>query len=200
MLNKIASLLVITLVACFVGCTAPTTESTCSVERVDGGVVMTCPDGSEAFLSDGEEGDKGTRGLHGLDGADGKDGVDGVDGRDGVDGIDGTDGEDGTDGVTCRAIEALHGPYHRRIDIICSDGFFLSYIEEHCQANSTMVDDVCVCGLGMYEYFLDDGLSECRIDACTDQLDENRYNDGTCDRDCGNYDEDCRAADEPAGS
>ena len=192
MLNKIASLLVIALVACFVGCVEPTpTDSDCSVERVEGGAVITCPDGSEAFLSDGEQGNNGV---------DGRTGATGEAGRDGVDGTNGSNGTDGTDGVTCRAIEALHGPYHRRIDITCSDGFFLTYIEENCQAGSTMVDDVCVCGLGMYEYFLDDGLSECRIDACTDQLDENRYSDGVCDRDCGNYDEDCPAADESAGS
>lgn len=47
----------------------------CSVEQVEGGALITCPDGSEVFVANG------------------------IDGQDGVDGLDGQDGEDGIDGL-----------------------------------------------------------------------------------------------------
>ncbi len=86
----------------------------CTVERVDGGARISCPDGSTADVFDG---------TNGVDGSDGTDGVscsvsvvsdtlvaidctDGThaevaDGDAGTAGVDGEDGTDGVNGLTC---------------------------------------------------------------------------------------------------
>ena len=42
----------------------------CTVEDVEGGVLMTCPDGTTAFLPNGRDGDRGEQGVPGRDGKD----------------------------------------------------------------------------------------------------------------------------------
>lgn len=58
--------------------------NSCSVTSSAGGALITCEDGSSAFISDG------TPGANGNDGADGSDGADGADGNDGAPGQDAT--------------------------------------------------------------------------------------------------------------
>lgn len=101
----------------------------CTVsENKDGSYTVSCADGTEAVLHDGEDGNDGTDGKDGSsctvavskdsstyilicdgkvvgeisdgsDGKDGKDGLDGNDGKNGKDGADGSDGKNGNDGV-----------------------------------------------------------------------------------------------------
>ena len=72
--------------SCITGCRKPAKESQvvaetevpgCSAFRVDGGVQVSCPDGS-AILRDGTDGLRGEQGLPGVAGVDGLDGVDAV--------------------------------------------------------------------------------------------------------------------------
>lgn len=97
----------------------------CTVsENKDGSYTVSCADGTEAVLHDGEDGNDGTDGKDGSsctvavskdsstyilicdgkvvggisDGSDGKDGKDGLDGNDGKNGNDGADGNDGKNG------------------------------------------------------------------------------------------------------
>jgi len=71
--------------------------SACSVVEAQNssGSLISCADGTTAFIRNGKD---GTDGQDGEDGTDGQDGEDGTDGQDGEDGTDGQDGEDGTDG------------------------------------------------------------------------------------------------------
>jgi len=52
-------------------------DGACSVSQEDGGALISCPDGSQAFVPNG------TNGTNGADGMDGKDGVNGKDGNNG---------------------------------------------------------------------------------------------------------------------
>ena len=56
----------------------PEPVQNCSVESVEGGALITCPDGSEAFVPNGQDGEDGTDGMDGQDGEDGSDGLDGL--------------------------------------------------------------------------------------------------------------------------
>lgn len=69
------------------------TNSSCTVTKTQDGAIVTCPDGSEVFIPQGENG------KDGIDGQDGQDGRDGTDGKNGENGIDGKDGLDGTNGI-----------------------------------------------------------------------------------------------------
>jgi hypothetical protein len=40
----------------------------CSVEEVEGGALITCPDGSDVFIADGSDGKDGVDGTDGVDG------------------------------------------------------------------------------------------------------------------------------------
>jgi len=74
--------------------------SACSVVEAQNssGSLISCADGTTAFIRNGKDGTDGQDGEDGADGQDGEDGTDGQDGEDGEDGADGQDGEDGTDG------------------------------------------------------------------------------------------------------
>lgn len=48
--------------------------TSCSVSQVEGGVALTCSDGSEAYVANGLEGPQGPQGIPGLDGEDGETG------------------------------------------------------------------------------------------------------------------------------
>jgi hypothetical protein len=65
----------------------------CSVKQVDGGALITCPDGTQQVILNGQDGSNGVDGQDGLNGSDGQNGVDGQDGQDGADGVDGQDAE-----------------------------------------------------------------------------------------------------------
>ncbi len=60
----------------------------CTVTNTNNGSEITCPDGSTAFISNGNDGRDGQNGLQGVQGAPGNDGNDGRDGQDGIDGKD----------------------------------------------------------------------------------------------------------------
>lgn len=77
----------------------------CTVEQAEGGAVITCSDGTTAFVSNG------------VDGSHGENGVDGHDGADGQDGAAGEDGADGVDGTSCSVTEHVDGAM-----ISCPDG------------------------------------------------------------------------------
>ena len=72
--------------------------SACSVVEAQNssGSLISCADGTTAFIRNGKD---GTDGQDGEDGTDGQDGEDGEDGAEGQDGEDGTDGQDGLDFV-----------------------------------------------------------------------------------------------------
>ena len=74
--------------------------SACSVVEAQNssGSLISCADGTTAFIRNGKDGTDGQDGEDGADGQDGEDGTDGQDGEDGEHGADGQDGEDGTDG------------------------------------------------------------------------------------------------------
>ena len=107
-------------------------QSMCSVEQLDDGALITCPDGSEAMVYNGHDGEAGVDGIDGVDGEDGVDGnngsdgtngtagVDGNDGlagQDGQDGEDGVDGSNGVDGTSCTVLAHPLGA-----QIVCTDG------------------------------------------------------------------------------
>jgi hypothetical protein len=107
---------------------ATSADGSCSVSQENGGAMISCPDGSQAFVPNGTNGTNGVDGTNGTNGTDGKDGKDGLngtngsscsvqdlgtkalitctdgttaiieDGINGKDGTNGTDGEDGADG------------------------------------------------------------------------------------------------------
>jgi hypothetical protein len=74
--------------------------SACSVKEAQNGSgsLISCADGTSAFIKNGRDGDDGSDGQDGQDGDDGSDGQDGQDGSDGQNGEDGDDGSDGQDG------------------------------------------------------------------------------------------------------
>lgn len=94
-------------------------DGSCSVSQESDGALISCPDGSMAFVPNGTNGIDGKDGVDGRDGANGADGINGADGSsctvqdlgtkallscdDGTmaiieDGADGQNGEDGQDG------------------------------------------------------------------------------------------------------
>ncbi len=98
------------------------TSAICTVERQENGALLSCSDGSYAFVQDGSNGSNGQNGENGSDGQDGnscsveqqeggalitcgnssalvQNGLNGTNGQDGQDGQDGEDGEDGDDGT-----------------------------------------------------------------------------------------------------
>lgn len=79
-------------------------SGSCHVVKANGKAKITCPDGSEAIVSDGEKGSNGSDGGNGADGINGADGSDGIDGESGVDGSDGANGSDGSDGTDASEI------------------------------------------------------------------------------------------------
>lgn len=106
--------------------------SSCSVEQLDGGALVSCTDGTEAFIASGADGQDGTDGLNGSDGLDGTgcqvetlDGgamIECEDGSsalvvNGLDGLEGQDGTDGLDGTSCTLSDVDGGAY-----IYCEDG------------------------------------------------------------------------------
>lgn len=98
------SLLILTMTTacgCLHGEIVDLTPKSCTVERISASESrVTCPDGTSAVISDGQDGADGSDGkdgLNGRDGADGRDGNDGVNGRDGHDGADGRDGHNTED-------------------------------------------------------------------------------------------------------
>lgn len=94
-----------------------TNGTSCTVEPQSEGALITCEDGTTAFVEYGEDGTDGTNGVDGTNGTDGlagPAGADGVDGQDGAtgatgpagkdglagaDGLDGAPGQDGKDGA-----------------------------------------------------------------------------------------------------
>ena len=117
------SLILLLSLVVMLGCGSDdeTTVEGCSVDTVDGGTVITCPDGTESFiddpgdavgceLTDHNDGTytvdcEGSEPVTLRDGADGEDGADGSDGADGADGEDGADGADGQDAQPCEVDE-----------------------------------------------------------------------------------------------
>lgn len=79
---------------------APGQDGTsCVVQQAESGALLSCSDGSEAYVANGLPGIQGPQGVPGLAGQDGTDGQDGAPGEDGQDGQPGQDGEDGSDAV-----------------------------------------------------------------------------------------------------
>lgn len=96
---------------------APVVKLSCSVTQGDGGVNISCPDGSTSFLPNGAAGlagesivgpqgaqgltgATGATGAAGADGAQGPQGETGAQGIQGVAGVNGTNGQDGAVGAT----------------------------------------------------------------------------------------------------
>ena len=72
----------------------------CSTSEVEGGAIITCPDGTESFVEDGSDGANGLSGTDGSNGIDGLNGTNGSDGLAGSDGAAGSNGSDGSNGAT----------------------------------------------------------------------------------------------------
>lgn len=71
----------------------------CSVQEIEAGANISCPDGTSVVImhgTDGKDGADGEQGEQGEAGEDGEDGLDGADGEDGQDGIDGKNGRNAT--------------------------------------------------------------------------------------------------------
>lgn len=69
--------------------------SSCTIQKVSGGAIISCGDGTSVTVNDGQN---GVDGKDGVDGQNGINGTNGIDGKDGVDGINGKDGQNGADG------------------------------------------------------------------------------------------------------
>jgi hypothetical protein len=91
-------------------------QGTCSVQQENEGAQISCPDGTKAFIKNGDQGPSGIQGQVGQDGAIG---VQGIAGQNGINGID---GKDGVDGSQIRAIVPCptnNQPYAERL--LCID-------------------------------------------------------------------------------
>lgn len=111
------------------GCgSEPDDTRPCSVERLNGAAVITCPDGTTATIRDGADGAEGADGARGEVGETGAPGssctvVDNGGGSKTISCADGSratvyDGRDGIDGISCSAEQANDGSRLIR----CSDG------------------------------------------------------------------------------
>ncbi len=103
------------------------TSSVCSVSQVEGGITLSCSDGSSGFLANG---------TNGQDGADGQNGEDGSDGENGQDGQDGTDGINGSGNLSQIALNgctlASSGVYAK----LQGSGSLKLYSNSNCSGNS----------------------------------------------------------------
>lgn len=76
-----------------------TSAGSCTVNKKDGKAKISCPDGSEAVVEDGEPGPEGSNGTDGSSGVNGSDGATGTAGSSGANGSTGATGTDGTNGT-----------------------------------------------------------------------------------------------------
>jgi len=101
-------------------------ENACSVEKVDEGAEITCPNGSTAIIKDGDDGKDGVNGTDGQNGG-GEGGAESGtddncivvndDGEVRIECPDGTNGDDGKDGTSCTVVDTDEGA-----TISCTDG------------------------------------------------------------------------------
>ena len=152
--------------------------SSCTVTQDNGSATISCEDGTDATVSDGQDGADGAPGADGQDGTsctviDNLDGTktisctDGTsvtvsDGAQGPPGADGAPGADGQDGTSCTVVDNLDGTK----TISCTDGTSVTVSDGQDGADGTsctVVDNLD----GTYDITCGDNTVTVTDDSCT---------------------------------